>query len=242
MFALVSSVLVQGVGLGASLIVAQGVTLPIWLSISIHAVVAGALALFLKLPRAWVGMNFFLWPSAILYHLSGLPSAALLLVSIVIGLIYFPTFWTKVPFYPTSSIMYQQVLAQLPSKQGIKFLDIGSGYGSLLFYLAQKRPDATFDGVEIAPVPVLVSRIRQLLHRSAVATKWTNFWSLSLSEYDVVYAFLAPDPMPALWDKARAEMKSGSVLLVNSFPVPHKEDLKIEVQDERNCVLYLYKM
>jgi len=42
---------------------------------------------------------------------------------------------------------------------------------------------------------------------------------LDLSRHDVVYAFLSPVPMSALWEKVRREMRPGSLFISNSFPV-----------------------
>ena len=38
--------------------------------------------------------------------------------------------------------------------------------------------------------------------------------------FDVVYAFLSPVPMPALWSKVCREMRPGSRFISHSFEVP----------------------
>jgi SAM-dependent methyltransferase len=136
--------------------------------------------------------------------------------------------------------MYEEVLRQIPKNPGLNFIDLGCGYGSLLFFLSRIRPDINFVGVEIAPIPALVAKLRACILRAPVKILWSSFWPVSLSQQDIVYAFLAPSPMPAVWDKARKEMKKGSMLLINSFPLPVRELKKVEVADERNCVLYTY--
>jgi hypothetical protein len=61
--------------------------------------------------------------------------------------------------------------------------------------------------------------------------------------YDLVYAFLSPVPMAAVWRKARAELRPGSLLVSNSFPLPEREpDALIEVGDRRRTVLYVYRI
>ncbi len=58
-----------------------------------------------------------------------------------------------------------------------------------------------------------------------------------------MYAFLSPVPMPAVWAKAIAEMRPGSLLVSNSFEVPgHEADAVIEVGDRRGTRLFLYRM
>jgi hypothetical protein len=46
-----------------------------------------------------------------------------------------------------------------------------------------------------------------------------------------VFAYLSPAAMPALWQKARREMRPGSLLLSHEFPIPGKEaDLVLRPQ------------
>jgi hypothetical protein len=63
-----------------------------------------------------------------------------------------------------------------------------------------------------------------------------------LTHYDVVYAFLAPDVMPRLWEKARGEMAPGSVL-VSAFPVPGvAPDASIDTGDLMGTQLRVWRM
>jgi hypothetical protein len=49
--------------------------------------------------------------------------------------------------------------------------------------------------------------------------------------------------MPRLWEKARAEMRPGSLLVSSSFPVPDIVPEKVvEVADRRGTRLYCYRM
>jgi len=62
-------------------------------------------------------------------------------------------------------------------------------------------------------------------------------------DYDLVYAFLSPVPMAAVWKKAAAELRPGALLVSNSFPVPERApDLVIEVGDRRRTRLYGYRI
>jgi hypothetical protein len=49
--------------------------------------------------------------------------------------------------------------------------------------------------------------------------------------------------MPRLWEKARAEMRPGSLLVSSSFPVPDTPpEQVVEVADRRGTRLYCYRM
>jgi hypothetical protein len=210
-----------------------------YLSITLTAITAFLLSSLFKLPLSWRIVNSFVGPSALLYLYSGL-SASLLLIPIgVLALIYLPTFWTRVPYYPTSNKMYEAILAELPTDREFSFIDLGSGFGSLLFYLQTRRRNGKFYGSEISPLPYLVSKARSFFS-PRVSISGRSFWSFSLSDYDYVYAFLAPGPMPKLWGKVQQEMKPGSSFLVNSFEVPAKPLKRVDVRDDRECVLLIY--
>ena len=70
-----------------------------------------------------------------------------------------------------------------------------------------------------------------------------NLWATRLEEFDVVYAFLSPAPMPELWVKIQHEMKLGSLFVSNSFPVPDIEPENVlELDDARRTRLYCYRI
>jgi SAM-dependent methyltransferase len=102
---------------------------------------------------------------------------------------------------------------------GLRFLDLGAGIGSVLHPLARERPDGHFTGVENAPATWLIGRLRT----AGLANcdwRWGDIWRTDLAAYNVVYAFLSPAPMAALWEKVRQEMRPGSLFISNSFAVP----------------------
>jgi SAM-dependent methyltransferase len=121
-------------------------------------------------------------------------------------------------------------------------MDLGCGTGTLLASLMRERPDGIYAGVELAPVPYLLSRWRALGKRG-VEVRWGDFWSADLANYDVVYAYLSPAPMAKLWDKARREMRPGSLLVSNGFCIPGVAPArKIAVGDAVRSTLYVWRM
>lgn len=210
------------------------------LAILIHALFALLLAKFLRLNPAWQIFNFLL-PCALAISFSWqISSNLLLLVSLFFILIYLPTIWTGVPYYPSSEKMYQVVLDQLPKNQNFSFVDLGCGFGGLLNFLAKKCPNSNFVGVEIGPLPYLIAKLRFLILRKNIVIEYSDLWKVDLARFDYVYAFLAPGPMPKLWEKAQREMRPGTAFLINTFKVEAKANKVIEVQDKRKCILYVH--
>jgi hypothetical protein len=94
--------------------------------------------------------------------------------------------------------------------------------------------------VEFSPVlAVLSNAICRLVGKGRVIRG--DMWQQDLSQLDLVYVFLSPVPMSAIWQKAQAEMKSGAVLVSNSFAVPNVEPDDVWVlADERETQLFIY--
>lgn len=228
---LLGSIALQIVGFAAMLALStlslhQAIPLIAW------CLIPYLLSKFLSYPTAWKLLNLFL-PIGI-FIASEVEQAYffgfLLLFTIVI---YLPTFWTRVPYYPTHSDLYDVVLSKLPTDKPFTFIDLGCGFGDLLMYIANHRPNGKLEGVEIGVLPFLVAYIRSLGKKN-ISIKLKSIWSISLKPFDFVYAFLAPPPMKELFEKCKKEMPSDSMLLVNCFPVPGIEPNSVENLSERS--------
>lgn len=71
--------------------------------------------------------------------------------------------------------------------------------------------------------------------------RFGSFWAIDLAPYDLVFAYLSPQPMVALWLKVRAEMRPGSVFVSHSFPVPEVPPGAC-VEFEPGRFLYVYRL
>jgi hypothetical protein len=120
---------------------------------------------------------------------------------------------------------------------------LGSGCGGLLNNLARTHKNGQFHGIESAPLPFLISKLRSFLGVPNCKIMWGDFWQQDFSQYDVVYAYLSPIPMESLWRKVSKEMRPGSLLISNTFLIPgvtpHKS---IQLNDFSNSTLYLWKI
>ncbi len=205
------------------------------LSILVTHILASCLAAgYLRLPMSWLILNAALPLVLLLSLYVTLPTFLLLGIFLVLFLIYAPSLISRVPYYPTHLPMYQEVLNFLPKNQVFSFLDAGCGNAALLIFLARSAPTANFTGVELSPLSYLLARwkVRQSGLKN-INIRYKNFMYLDFGQYDLIYAFLAPPIMPALWEKASAEMNVGQQLLINSFPLPIKEDQLVVLESER---------
>jgi len=144
------------------------------------------------------------------------------LVGFLISLsLFWTTFRSQVPFFPSRPIVWQKVDDIIPHHKPIRMIDIGSGLGDMAMYMAKARESGHIEGIEIAPLPWLISFVRAHLSGSRASFKLGDYRELDFAQYDVVFAYLSPAAMSALWIKARREMRPGSLLISYEFEIPN---------------------
>ena len=230
------------------------------LSLGHAAMLQGGLAALIsawrRMPRWWVPIQL-LFPIALLATLGlQLPPTLFLIGFVFLLVLFWSTFRTQVPFYPSRTATWRAVLALLPApasvtsasshdmtSQGItsgplRFIDIGSGLGGLVLSLAAARPDGHFSGIEVAPLPWLISRLRASFSGSSASFMRGDYDTLDFSQFDVIFAYLSPAAMPALWQKAQREMQPGSLLLSYEFLIPDQTPQITVLPDPQGPKLY----
>ncbi len=218
------------------------IALPIFACAILQGAVAALLTVWRQLARWWIFIQFFFPILIIAAQALHLPSWLFLAAFIISVAVYWSTFRTQVPFFPSSPSTWNAIAALLPAQRALRFVDIGSGFGGLVLHLSALRPESHFCGVEIAPLPWLASVIRTTLKGSRGRFSRTDYKKLNFAAYDVVFAYLSPAAMPALWKKARAEMRSGTLLLSYEFSIPDVEPQIISLPDKNGASLYGWNM
>ena len=222
-----------GIRLDLFFVLAAGGTIAAWLG-----------ERYLRLPRWWIPAQMAMPPAAALISSLDLPTWIYLAGFFVLLTLYWNAARGRVPLYLTNEVTRQALNDLLPEKPRLRFLDLGHGFGGTVLALADARPQQSFTGIESAPLPFVISRLRSLFAGAPNARlDYGDFWKRDLRPYDVVYAFLSPVPMQALYAKARAELSPGSLLISNSFPIPERaaDDVRI-LGDRRGTRLFVYRI
>ncbi len=141
-------------------------------------------------------------------------------------------------FVRSSSDLYPEIIELAQLTPGDRFVELGSGDGSLLKYVA-KRTGAHAHGVELSPY--LVLRTRLLIRRPDVTVELGNLFSADLRKADCVYTYLLPPMMKRLAKKFSHELKPGSRVVSHAFPIPGKEPSQVISRSHRHGGLYLYE-
>ena len=186
----------------------------------VQGIVAARLGRGLGMETWWLPIHALFVPTLVWMLGLGLPPLYSLGAFFLLASVYWGVARTRVPLFLSSRAAARAVAELLPQERSFTFIDLGSGLGGILSCLARVRPQGRYYGIESAPVPFLLSRLRQALWVQSYQVSWGNFQNLDLGRYDVVYAYLSPAAMTGLWDKARREMRTGSLLISNSFAVP----------------------
>lgn len=224
-------------------IAAQGLggTLPLPAELVLQGTMAALLGWRWGLPRWWIPLQLVFVPGLYAALQLPVPSYAYLGVLVLLILALGNSVRERVPLFLTSRPTWVKLAALLPERPGVRFVDLGCGFGGGLARLTESRPDAELTGVENGPIPWLVSRIR-IAPRPACHVRWRDLWAIDLAGFDVVYAFLSPEPMARLWAKARREMRPGTVFISNSFAVPDAiPETVVDVGDRRGSRLWVYR-
>ena len=202
--------------------------------------VATMIAMRQGAPRWWLLIHLGFAPLLVLVRSLDIAPGWFLAAFVVLLLVFWRTDASRVPLYLSNRKTAAALLDLLPPTP-CAVIDLGCGDGGLLARLARARPDCRFTGIEHAPLPWLVARLR-CAGLPNLSIRRGDFWPVPLAGYDVVYAFLSPAPMPRLWEKACAEMAPGSLLVSNSFAVPQAEaERVVAVPDRRATQLHCYR-
>lgn len=191
----------------------------------------------------WLPIHLLFAPALLGTLTLNLPPSGFLAAFLLLALVYWSSFRTQVPLYLSSKSAWRAVSGLLHDAPGAAVIDLGSGVGGLLSHLARCRPDGRYTGIESAPLPFFLGWLRLRFSGAHCDLRLADFWHHDLARYDVVYAYLSPVPMPALWRKAKAEMRAGSLLVSNTFEVPGvAPTATVRLDDFHASTLYLYRL
>jgi len=220
------------------------VTFFIFTLVVLQSIIASGLACGFRMAIWWRWIHFFFPLALWVMSISQIPNSFYLVGFMITLALYWTTFKTQVPFYPSRPNVWK-TLARLmhqhnKAQKSLRMIDIGSGIGDMSMYIAKTREQDIVEGIEIAPLPWLVSRIRAKLMQSRARFILGNYQNLDFANYDIVFAYLSPAAMPQLWEKASNEMRAGSLLVSLEFEIPNVPCSKVIVTGKSSPKLYVW--
>lgn len=248
-YPILRALLAQGIALA---IVAAGVVglvelftvrAPWFLVLAAQSALAVLVGRRLGLAKWWLVFQAAFAPALLGLHALALPPWAYLTAFLIVLLLNWNSFRHGVPLYLTSNPAIRRLAEVLHDQPGeFRFIDLGCGLAGPLCQLARCYPRAQFTGVETAPLAFALAWLRALPVRNC-RIRYRNLWRVPLAPYEVVYCFLSPLPMPALWQKAQTEMRPGTLFISNTFGVPGvSPQRELALADWRGTRLLVWQM
>lgn len=218
-------------------------SLPVYGLAIAQGVIAAIVTAAFGFSRPWIIGQLVAPPLLFLGNRLNVPDWVFPVILLLLVLLFWNVARHRVPLFLTNRQTYQAIEQLLPAAP-VHVVDLGCGFGGLLRHIAKWRPDARVTGLETAPLPFAVAWVlARLSGCDNLEIRYRDIFNADLGDYDVVYCFLSPAPMPRLFEKARAEMKPGSLLISNSFTVPGTPpDDVVEVDDRRETELLIWRM
>lgn len=129
------------------------------------------------------------------------------------------------PYLSSSPLAIRTVLqvcsaVATEKKRKVRMVDIGSGNGELVVEAAKLGLEC--EGYELNWILVLASLVRAWAAGPEVEARfhWKNLWGANLSSFDVVVVFGVPEIMAKLQARFVKDLKPGTVVCSNQFPLP----------------------
>ncbi len=121
--------------------------------------------------------------------------------------------------------------------------DLGSGSGQLSWYVARAMPTCKVIGFELSYIPWAISWLRQkALGPKNLSYYRADFMSMNVGDADSVLLYLRGKVMPTLSEKLWLELRSGTLVVSNAFPLHAPwEPFVYESYNETGAKLYAYR-
>ena len=120
-------------------------------------------------------------------------------------------------------------------------IELGSGWGGLLFALARKYPERQVIGYELSWLPWAFSHLCKTLYRlHKVDIHRQNFLAADISAASLLVCYLFPKGMIDL-QKKLTEEGSNALLISSTFALPGCEPMQVSYLDDLyNTPIYVY--
>lgn len=209
--------------------------------VMMQAISAVVLCILANMAVWWRWIHGLLPLTMFVMSMLSIPNEVYLIGFLISFSIFWTTFRSQVPFFPSRPMVREKVAALIPDNQSCRMIDIGSGLGDLSMHIAKAKKHSQVEGIEIAPMPWLISVVRAWISKSSAKFTLGNYHELDFANYDLVFAYLSPVAMPALWQKAKQDMQAGSLLVSYEFEIPNASP-SFTIQNGSAPTIFVWEM
>jgi hypothetical protein len=143
---------------------------------------------------------------------------------------------------PTSIKVKNVLLKTLPLNPLGTVYELGAGWGTLAFVLADHYPTNEIIAIEISIIPLVWMHIRQTLFpRKNLKIQYGDFFQKKLLDAGLIVCYLYPGAMKKLEIKIKIECPQ-TMILTHTFALPNREPARvIFAHDLYNTPIYFYE-
>ena len=144
-------------------------------------------------------------------------------------------------YVSTSRVRISAFVDAVPMCPGQLLVDIGCGDGRVLRQVRRKYAVSAV-GYELNLLAYVKAKLLCFCRKN-IRVRWRNFWTVDLSDADVVFCYLFPDVMRDLAAKLKADLKPGAVVVSCNFHLPgcSPERVLRPGNSLHNDPIYLYR-
>jgi hypothetical protein len=145
---------------------------------------------------------------------------------------------------PTTYKVKKYLLKLLKEESPKKVVDLGAGWGTIVFPIAKQHPNAKVIAYENSLIPFLFMKLRQLISPTPnLYIERRNFYREDLSSYDLIICYLFPLGMKKLKNKFTSELNNNASIYTHTFSIPGWEPInKWKVKDLYRTTIFQYKI
>ncbi len=161
----------------------------------------------------------------------------------ILSIVWF-TLKTGISPMPSSAKMCRAMLEASEQAAEGCIIDLGSGWGTLLFSLARKYPERQIIGYEQSWLPWLYAQLYKSIFRlHHVKIYRANFLTADFPSYTLLVCYLYPQGMQLLQQKLLSDQYSKALLISNTFALPETKPIEtIRLDDLYQTPIYLYQL
>lgn len=143
---------------------------------------------------------------------------------------------------PTSIKVKKVLLKSLPLNPLGTIYELGAGWGTLAFALADHYPSHRIIAIEISIIPLAFLHFRQTLFpRKNLKIQYGDFFQKNLLDTGLIVCYLYPEAMKKLEIKIKIECPQ-TMIITHTFALPtRKPTLTLYAQDLYNTPIYFYE-
>lgn len=218
--------------------------LELWQNTLLFVFISSLLSVPFQLPKWWPFIFIIFSLIFMSIHDHYIPLWIFPTLILLLAALNWNSFGDRVPLYLSNQQTVDALSLMIDKSIKGTVYDLGCGLGSAVIPLAELHPNRYFVGVETAPLPWLIAKLRvRMKGLDNIKIKRQSMWDCQIVDAAFVYIFLSPHPMNKIINKCNNELKSGACIVSNSFdseesPAPEM----IQIYDRRQTKLLIWEI